>query len=268
MVLNAHRWGPERSDAVVCLHGLAQHARIFAELGRRLAERGHSVLALDLRGHGDSGREPPWDVETHLGDVLATLEQLGIERQTWLGHSFGGRVAAAAAARSEGTTDRVVLLDPGLYVPPDRALKAAEIDRLDWSFASLEGAANVLLSGPSIVATPREVVEAYVRDDVRKGPDGRFRFSFCPSAAVVAWSEMSRPAPPIAMVPTLVVKATVPLIYSEGQETRYRSELGERLEVVTVPNGHNVFWESPRETIAAIEGFIERVPCADDAATR
>lgn len=267
MVLKTHRWGSERSDAVICVHGLTQDGLIFAELGRRLAELGHYVVAVDLRGHGDSRREPPWDIETHLEDLIVTLQELGVERQTWLGHSFGGRVAATAAFRTQGTTDRLVLLDPGLHVPPGQALKGSEIDRLDWSFASPEGAANALLTGPSIVATPRQVVEAYVRRDVKRGPDGRFRFRFCPSAAVVAWSEMSKPPPAIARLPTLVVKAAVPLVYSEAHEVNYRSQLGELLEVVTVPNGHNLLWESPRETLAAIEAFLERDLSNDGTST-
>ena len=61
-----------------------------------------------------------------------------------------------------------------------------------------------------MVAAPRQVVEAFVADDVRKGPDGRFRFSFSPSAVVVAWSEMVLPAPPIAPLPTLIIRPEVP----------------------------------------------------------
>jgi lipase len=265
MVLRGRCWGEPAAEAVVCLHGLAQHGGVFAELGGHLAERGHSVLAVDLRGHGESGREPPWNGETHLDDVFETLAEHGIERPTWVGHSFGGRLAAAAAAREPERSERLVLLDPGLEVPPDKALQGAEIDRLDWSFATVEGAINVLLTGPSIVATPREVVAAYAREDVVQGADGRYRFRFSPSAAVVAWSEMSLPAPPIARIPTLVVRAAVPLVYGEEQARRYEEDLGGLLTAVTVPNGHNLLWESPRETIDAVAGFLETASAAAES---
>jgi len=257
MKLKTHRWGPVDESTIVCIHGVAQHGRVFKELGERLARNGHSVLAVDLRGHGGSDNRPPWSLGTHVGDVEETLRELGIERVTWLGHSFGGLVAAASAAQAAERTQGVVLLDPGLSVPPERALRSAEIERLDWSFVSLDGAVNALLSNDTIVASPREVVAAFVEDDVSKGPDGRFRFSFCPSTVVVAWSEMTLEPPPIAPVPTLFVAAEKPLFDGTRQQRRYEEELGDLLTKVVVPNGHNVLWESPAETMEAVEQFLE-----------
>jgi lipase len=256
MRLKTRRWGPAGADAVVCLHGIAHHGGVFGELGERLAAGGNSVLAVDLRGHGDSGREPPWNTGTHVADVLETMDAEGVERATWIGHSFGGRVAAEAAAQSPERVKRLVLLDPGLSVPAGRALQSAEIERLDWSFATVDGAVNAMLSSDSMVAPPRDVVSAFVRDDVRKGPDGRYRFSFCPSAAVVAWGEVTLSPPEIALLPTLLLRAEVSLVDPSAQERRYSEALGEQLTFATVPHGHNLLWESPAETIAAIEAFL------------
>jgi lipase len=256
MVLASRRWGSPAAEAVLCVHGITQHGGIFAELGQRLAALGHSVLAVDLRGHGDSERLPPWNAETHVDDLLETLDALGIERVTWLGHSLGGRLAAIAAAREPERSEKLVLLDPAIEVPAAAALQSAEIERLDWSFATSEGAVNALLSTGRTVAAPREVVAAYVDDDLRKGPDGRLRFSFSPSAVVVAWSEMVLPPPPIAQLPTLMVRPQVPLFDSSVQAPRYREALGELLSEAIVPNGHNLLWESPVETISVIEQFI------------
>jgi lipase len=256
MLLKTRTWGEPGAQAVVCVHGVGQHGGVFAELGERLAAAGHRVLAVDLRGHGESGREPPWSIAAHVADLLETLEERGVERAAWVGHSFGGRVVAEAAARSPERSDRLILLDPGLEVPIERAMRGAEIDRLDWSFATVDGAVNALLSNDTVVAAPRETVAAYVRADVRKGPDGRFRFSHSPAAAVVAWSEMAQPLTEVAKVPTLAVLAEVPLYDTSELVSRYEAILGDLLTVVRVPNGHNLLWESPAETIAAIERFL------------
>ncbi len=257
MLLKTHRWGEPDPSSIVCVHGIALHGGVYEDLGQQLAARGHSVVAVDLRGHGDSGREPPWDTQTHVDDLIETLDSLAVERVTWIGHSFGGRLVAAAAARLGGRTERLTMLDPGLEVDPQRALRSAEIERLDWSFATVDGALNALLSNEAMVAPPRDVVEAFVRGDVRKGPDGRFRFSFSPAAAVVAWSEVTLPAPPIADLPTLLVRAEVPLVDGSALARRYEDTLGDRLSTVTVPNGHNVFWEAPDETLDAISAFLD-----------
>jgi len=259
VVLASRSWGSAGEECVVCVHGIAQHGGIFATLGERLAERGHYVVALDIRGHGDSGREPPWDVDTHVADVFETLDSLGIERPTWVGHSFGGRLVATAAAAAPQRVRRLVLLDPGVEVPAEAALQSAEVERLDWSFATAEGAVNALLSSGRTVDVPHDIVAAFVKDDLRKGPDGRLRFSFSPGAVVVAWSEMVRPSPPIAQVPTLVVRPEVPLFptVAQTQTRRYQESLADLVTMVAVPNGHNVLWESPAETIGAIESFLD-----------
>lgn len=256
MVLKTRRWGASGPHSVVCVHGVAQHGGVFERLGRQLADRGHSVVAVDLRGHGDSGREPPWNVDTHVGDLLETLHAEGIERASWIGHSFGGLIVATTAAHAPECTERIALLDPGIEVPPERALRSAEIERLDWSFATVDGAINALLSSDSMVAPPQETIAAFAKDDVRKGPDGRFRFRFSPGAAVVAWSEVALPAPPISHVPTLAVFAAVPLVDGAALKLRYKEALGDLLTMVEVPNGHNLLWESPAETIGAIEEFL------------
>ncbi len=256
MILHTRRWGPEKPESVVCVHGVAQHGGIFEDLGARLAEQGHSVVAVDLRGHGDSGREPPWDTEAHVGDLLETADSLGIERATWIGHSFGGRLVAATAASAPERAVALGLLDPGLEVSPALVLQGAEIERLDWSFATVEGAVNALLSNSAGVAAPRDVVTAYVQGDVVKGPDGRFRFRFSPSAAVVAWNEVALPAPPVTQVPTLLILTEASLTQAALLKPRYEEALGELLTEVVVPNGHNLLWEAPAETIGAIERFL------------
>jgi lipase len=259
MLLNVRRWGEVKGECIVCVHGLTQHGGVFEALAERLVQHGYSVLSVDLRGHGRSGHEPPWNTESHVRDLLETLASRGVDRVLWIGHSFGGRVVAAAAAASEGQTDALVLLDPGLgEVRPAQALQGAELDRLDWSFETPAGAINALLSGNGAAATSRERVVAYAEEDLRRGADGRYRFSFCPSAVVTAWGEMSLPVPSIVAVPTLVVCVEGTLFTTSLRE-RYRAHLGSRLSVARVPNGHNVLWESAEETAAAIEDFLGQV---------
>lgn len=256
MLLEVREQGAAEGPVVVCVHGLAQHGGVFADLGQALAAAGRRLVAVDLRGHGGSGYEPPWSLGTHVGDLLETADALGVGAATWIGHSFGGLLVAALAARAPERVERLVLLDPGIAIPPEQALAGAERDRLDWSFATPEGAANALLSSETAIATPAETVAAYVAEDLIRGSDGRLRFRYCPGALVTAWSELAQPPPAVAPVPTLLVRPVTSADHSREQDLRYRRELGPLLTMAAVPNGHNVLWESPAETASAVVGFL------------
>jgi lipase len=256
MRLRSRSWGSASAEPVVCVHGLAQHGGIFAGLGERLAGEGRRVLALDLRGHGGSGHEPPWNLASHVGDLLETLDAEEVGPATLVGHSFGGLVVAALAARAPERATALALLDPGMRLPPEYALKSAEMDRLDWSFGSVEGAVNALLTSDKVVAAPTETVTAFAREDLRRGGDGRLRFSFCPSAVVTAWSEMTLPPPPVAELPTLVLRPVGSPIPAVPEDRRYREALGPLLTLTAVPNGHNLLWEAPEETATALAELL------------
>jgi lipase len=256
MLLYSRDRSSKTEETVVCVHGLAQQGGVFDEVVTFLADSGMRVIAVDLRGHGASGYEPPWSVDTHVSDLLETVDALGVDTATWIGHSFGGLLIAALAAQTPKRVERLALLDPGFAISPAHALVFAERDRQDWSFATADGAANALLSAETVVATSPEVAAAYVAENLLPGADGRLRFRYCPSALVAAWSEMVLPPPVVARVPTLLVRPVSSVFQSRDQDLRYRRALGSMLKLVAVPNGHNVLWESPTETIGALRDFL------------
>ena len=54
---------------------------------------GLRFLAVDLRGHGSSPKTPPWGFEQHVADVIAVMDDHGLERVPVVAHSFGGAIA-------------------------------------------------------------------------------------------------------------------------------------------------------------------------------
>jgi len=77
-------------DVVLCLHGWPQHWYEWRFLLPALADR-HRVLALDLRGFGWSDApEGGYEKENLADDVLAVLDELGIEEVKLVGHDWGG----------------------------------------------------------------------------------------------------------------------------------------------------------------------------------
>jgi len=253
VLLHVHEWGDPVAPPVLCLHGVMAHGRRF----RRLAEERLTqfrVIAPDLRGHGRSGWEPPWTIEQHVEDLRETLEAVGVERAIVIGHSFGGRLALEVTAA--GLAERMVLLDPAVWVPPAIMLERAEQARHERSFASKDEA-RAERAELSPLAPP-DLIDEEFREHLVEGDDGRLRFRYSQAAVVAALGELSQRPPDweLLQVPTLLVvgadtDVTVPAVVEA-----LRTELA-GLEVVTVPGRHVVLWDAYVETADAIGTFLE-----------
>jgi lipase len=268
VLLRLHEWGDRAAPPLVCLHGVMAHGRRY----RRLAEEGLAerfrVVAPDLRGHGRSGWEPPWDLATHLGDIIETVEAAGVTRASWLGHSFGGRLLLELASLEPERIERAVLLDPAVQVRPRHALERAEEERADRSFAGRDEAIEYRIAMDPLYSTPREILEEEVEEHLVASDDGRLRYRYCQSAVVAAWSEMCTGPPPFeqARVPTLVVVGERSHLVTREQLDAWRTGHGDLLEVVTVPGGHMVLWDAYPDTAAAVGDFLTRSPASSNAA--
>jgi pimeloyl-ACP methyl ester carboxylesterase len=90
--------------ALVFIHGWSCDRSHWAEQVTRFSTD-REVIALDLAGHGESGRgRKDWTIESLGGDVRAVVVALGLRRVVLIGHSMGGPVALAAAS---GMPERV-----------------------------------------------------------------------------------------------------------------------------------------------------------------
>ena len=113
--------GPARAP-VVCLHGLTRNARDFEDLAPHIAAKGRRVLALDVRGRGQSAWDPQpmrYVPATYAGDVLALLDALGIARGVFIGTSMGGLITMTVAAFRPQAVAAAVLNDIGPEIAPE-----------------------------------------------------------------------------------------------------------------------------------------------------
>ncbi|HEX3173968.1 MAG TPA: alpha/beta hydrolase [Solirubrobacterales bacterium] len=98
-------------DVVLCLHGWPQHWYEWRHLMPALADR-HRVLALDLRGFGWSDAPPDgYEKENLADDVLAVLDELGIERVKLVGHDWGGWIGFLLCLRAPQRFERYLALN-------------------------------------------------------------------------------------------------------------------------------------------------------------
>jgi len=106
-----HRFdGPDDAPVVVLAGSLGTTKAMWGAQVPALAAR-FRVLSYDHRGHGGSEVPPgPYAIEDLGGDVLALLDQHGIERASFCGLSIGGMVGLWLAAEAPQRIDRLALL--------------------------------------------------------------------------------------------------------------------------------------------------------------
>ena len=253
MTLTFEEWGNQDAPRVVCLHGVTSHGRHFAKLAEALV--GFHVVAPNLRGHGTSTYEPPWDIASHLDAVVETV---GLEPAVLLGHSFGGRLAFELAARSPELAARLVLLDPAILLPAQVALYAAENARAERAYASFEEGITRRYEESQLQHSPRTLLEDELRTHLVETYDGLYRYRYCQPAVIAAYGEMASQPPPFEQVrvPTLLVLGESSYLSYDHLLEAHRAALDELLQVVVVPGGHTVLWDALVETSEAVVSFL------------
>lgn len=107
--------GPARLP-VICIHGLTRNARDFEDLAPWLAQRGHRVFAVDVRGRGLSQYDPVpenYNPTTYARDILTLFDELGIGRAIFIGTSMGGLITLIVAGQRLGCIAGAILNDVG-----------------------------------------------------------------------------------------------------------------------------------------------------------
>lgn len=115
--INYLQWGRPEDAGLVLVHGGAAHARWWSFIAPFLATDYH-VVALDLSGHGDSGRRENYAQELWAEELLAVAGDVGMEAAPIvIGHSLGGLVTATAAALHGDRLSGAIIIDSGIRRP-------------------------------------------------------------------------------------------------------------------------------------------------------
>jgi len=110
-------------DPLVLLHGVATSRLIWRHVTGPLAAAGRRVVTVDVPGFGES---EPAGAGFELEDVAdALVDGLGLPEFDLVGHSLGGAVAVAAAARHPDRVRRLVLVSPAGLAPRAHGLAGA-----------------------------------------------------------------------------------------------------------------------------------------------
>ncbi|BCB73834.1 hypothetical protein GCM10022251_13410 [Phytohabitans flavus] len=116
--LHYRSWGSPERDALILLHGGGSDSSTWDDVAPGLAEF-WSVYAPDLRGHGKSEWPGEYSLELMRDDTLALMDEIGLMRASFVGHSMGGAVAYLLTLERPERVNRLVLEEAPPPVPAD-----------------------------------------------------------------------------------------------------------------------------------------------------
>lgn len=259
------RFGADGKLPLVIVHGLSYFSYDWIDVARALASD-RSVVAMDMRGFGDSDRSPGADysVPSMAGDIVAVLDHLGWRRAALMGHSMGGRNAAFATARNPARIAGLVLVD---YTPenaPGGAQRVAKsVAGVPDRFDDVDAAMRYFSVDPHSPAgaAKRERFEAYLRKvdggyEIKRDPHFASQFRRLletgerPKLGVDLWQVVGEVACPI-----LALRGRQSDMFAPETMPKLRAA-NPRLQLVELDGGHNVAGDNPDGLVAAVRAFL------------
>jgi len=260
---------------LVLVHGFGNDAHIWDEFAPLVAPH-YRVVAVDLRGHGDSDHDPErrYQWNDHVRDLEAVTEALGIDRLVLVGHSLGGRTSLLFAGRNTERMAGLVVVDTGPEHDPRGQIRIRqEVEGRtvtgDGSLASIEEYEAVLAH--NYPAAQPAAIKRMARSELKQREDGRYVRkadpAFMSGVASVsadeqeAYEEETRKklwhACEVVPCPTLVVRgAASDILSAEIADKMVDDVLKNGTLAVIAQAAHSVMTDNPEGFNQAVSEFV------------
>ena len=252
-------YGTAGRRPMLCIHGGAAHAHWFDFVAPGFTAD-HHVIALDLRGHGDSGRADPgtyvW--QTFADDIDAFAQKLDLRDFVLVGHSMGGMISLVYASTHPGRMGRLVIVDSIMLMPLQRVAKMHEFGaRPAKGYATQEElVARYRLEGAETQMASPEVLRRMALHSGRQEADGLWRHkadrgvytNFQQIAGVPLWEKVR--------VPALVVKGERSKRFTPEVLAEVRAR-APQVKMAQVPaSDHHITLDNPQGFVEVVREFL------------
>ena len=105
---------PTQHPPLLLIHGLFGSIGNLGVIARAFQEH-YDVIQVDVRNHGQSAHTDQMDYRAMAQDIVETLDHLGVEHVSVIGHSMGGKIAMAFADLAPTRLKQLVVLDMAPY---------------------------------------------------------------------------------------------------------------------------------------------------------
>ncbi|MET0453056.1 MAG: alpha/beta hydrolase [Mycobacterium sp.] len=270
--------GPPGGAPLVLLHGFPQSHLCWHQVAPALAER-FRVVCLDLKGYGRS-ETPPGNADHHAyskrvlaAEVVAFMAELGHQRFSVIGHDRGALIGYRMALDSPEVVKSLVVLDnyPASLIW-DRMADDPQFTPHWRTFAQEGPAAEASMTEQSLDRLMAEHTMAGTLDDFDEVVLSSYRRDWSDPAHIHAYCEDYRAGATIDpeldradLAKGAVVRCPSLVIWGEaflGRAPEKPTEIWQRtflpsVRGIEVPGGHFNAEESPKETAAALVGFLQ-----------
>lgn len=271
-------WGNAEARPLVLVHGLRDHSHSFDDLARGLMDRYH-VLALDLRGHGDSETTPYYSFGHFVLDLRNMVRALRLQQPVLIGHSMGGEVVAHYSGGFPDVPSRVVIIE-GLGPPPSDMEEEVRwtIDgfaRIDRAFTGPPGLKDLDAAYRRLRERNPRLPESKARElallGTRAREDGMLEWKFDAMLTTMSitgpfsleynmalWQRIAAPALIIHGAESGEFWRSRPgAIYLDSDDLARRVACFRNARFVEIPGaGHMVHFDRLRELVTAIREFL------------
>lgn len=253
--LHALAFGDPDSAAppVLLLHGVTGHAWLWHDVARWLAAT-RRVIALDMRGHGDSqwAGDQAYGSEHHIADLAALADGLGLDRLAIAGLSWGALVGIGYAAAHPQRVERLAIVDV-------EASFALGEDAVAPRPASFDAMADVLAwERQANPHAPDALLGLCAQQSVRPCAGGRWErkhdpfFLRCwPFRRDDRWGELGR-----LRLPTLLLNGAASFVHGEVMRQMAARVAGAEFDVIEHA-GHLVPLEAPEALGQRLSRFLD-----------
>lgn len=247
---------------VLLLHGGGQTRSAWDATAHALATLQHSVVAIDLRGHGESdwAHDGDYSIDAFAGDVMAVARSLG-SPPVIVGASLGGIAAMVAEARG-GVARALILVDIAPRIEQEGVARITGfMSAYPDGFASLERAADAIARYLPHRSRPNDL--SGLRRVLRAGADGRWRWHWDPRFLDIRRD--SRGDHDRALLEAAARQLRVPTLLLRGRRSDLLSPAGVDEFLQLVPHarfvdvadaGHMVAGDSNDAFVGAMMEFI------------
>jgi pimeloyl-ACP methyl ester carboxylesterase len=252
-------YGTEGRPVMLCIHGGAANGHWFDFVAPGLTQDYH-VLALDLRGHGNSDPvDPPsYTYADYAADIDKVVKALDLKDFVLAGHSMGGTVSLLYAATYPGRVKNLIVVDSTVNLSAERINRLRDIGSGGGkSYASQEELIGRYRLRPGNSLAAPEVVRHIASRSCRQVEDG-WRHKF--DRAVYATREVFDGTPLWSdiRIPTLLVKGDrsdriSPEVYAEVKARCPQAALAEVSDT-----DHHVTLDNPAGFLAAVQPFLAK----------